>query len=59
MNNEINDLQRQLGLKNVRLDEAAAKEDDLRRQLDYEKDMVRRRDEQIDDNMNEITTLRK
>lgn len=46
-------------MKNIRIDEAFTKEEDLRRQLDHEKGMVRRRDEQNDDNINEITVLRK
>jgi len=31
LNHELSEMQRQLGLKNVRLDEAANKEEDLRR----------------------------
>lgn len=59
LNQEITELQKSIGLKNVRLDDFAAKEEDYRRQLDHEKDMVHRRDLQIDEQMNEITHLRK
>ena len=44
LNQEITELQKSIGLKNVRFDDYAAKEEDYRRQLDHEKDMVHRRD---------------
>mmetsp|Transcript_30654 Transcript_30654/g.40790 ORF Transcript_30654/g.40790 Transcript_30654/m.40790 type:complete len:285 (+) Transcript_30654:1295-2149(+) len=59
MNAEITELQRSIGLKNVRLDEFAAKEEDYRRQLDHEKNMVARRDVQIDEQLTEVNVLRK
>jgi len=59
LNRDIVELQKSLGLKNARLDEAATLEDDLRRQLNLESEMVHRRDRQIDDYCSEITSLRK
>ena len=43
----------------MRLDEAASIEEDLRRQLQHENEMVHRRDRQIDDHRSEINCLRK
>jgi len=48
-----------MGLKNMRLEEAASVEDDLRRQLEQECQKVHRRDRQIDDYCSEIAGLRK
>ena len=40
MNSDIHDLQKSIGLQNVRLDEARTREEDLQRQLEIERDIV-------------------
>lgn len=59
MNQDISELQKSIGLQNMRLNDSAKREADLRRQLDYERDMVAHRDHQIDELNSEVTTLRK
>lgn len=44
MNQDISELQKSIGLQNLRLEDGAQREQDLRRQLDYEREMVAHRD---------------
>lgn len=59
LNQDIADLHKSIGLQNCRLEDANSREEDLRRQLDHQRDMVQHRDKCLEDAHTEITTLRK
>ena len=59
MNSDMHELQKSMGLQNVRLDESRTREDVLKRQLEIERDIVLTRDRRIDDLMMEVTCHRK
>ena len=59
LNQEMSQLHQSISLKNVRLDEACTKEEDLLRQLTHQLGAVHRRDQQIDDQFSQIDVLNK
>ena len=59
MNQDIGELQKSIGLQNIRFEESKAREEDLKQQLSQEREIVRQRDRNIDNLMSEATQLRK
>ena len=59
MNQDINDLQKSIGIQNMKLEEAHAREEDLKRQLSNEREMIINRDRRIGDLESETVLLKK
>ena len=59
MNQDIGELQKSIGLQNIRFEESRQREEDLKQQLSQERETVRQRDRNIDNLMSEATQLRK